>query len=1157
MTDDLQQRILAALADRPGQRAVQIAHATGIDRDEVNQLLYGPLKDQVVQDRSYCWFLVKDAAASAKDGKSAPRDADTDLARLCRYYLACLGYDEAGISISLTSKDGNPDYVEVTTIPDSPQAFTEHPAAHTMLGRKRTERGRYGLYLGYPVLLRLAGSRRSNEQSLMVEPLLLYPIEQESDSGQLIIDLGFPIINQKPFRFLTNADRDAVMGEIAALEQELGLTDNEEPVAIDEIAMRLRAIRPEWPWKESMSSEATNQDKPPAPQPKPGIIDKIIRHLPWSRKAPASSEATNQDKPPLSQLHKPGIYNRAAILMTPKRPYTQGLEKELLDLARLPAERYRHTALGKWLGGDIHRTTRDETNTKPLLAILPMNLEQRSAIAAALTRPVTVITGPPGTGKSQIIINLIANAAWFGKRVLFASKNNGAVDVVETRVNALGPRPILLRVGAQADRTRLAEFVLALSSATATESDQDEYDEAMKTCQQLLDEQECLRQAQDTLIELRNDVDQQEQRVEEIRQRLGNDLFSKVDQVDMTGLIGDIDRTSRSADNADRQQAGFLANLLWPLLQNRRLSRLSSVMEAVSHTFRQIGCELPESPQADNVVANVRAVCEKARARMADMNKAKSYHEKLRRLQQAKSLEDIAKEETTVLSRIADQSAILWELWLRLQPSKMSIEDRQRLGKYTSLLRMVIEAGNNEQLSREVYAKYSAMLRDISHLLPCWAVTSLSARGRIPFEPGEFDLVIFDEASQCDIASALPLLYRAKSVVIVGDPKQLTHISNLQRGQNQTLLKRFGLLDDFSDWAYSYKSLFELATTQVSGNEVINLVDHHRSHADIIAFSNDHFYKGQLRVATRYDSLNFPNPGQSGVRWIDIKGQAIRPDEGGAINKPEIDAIVELLRDLVIDKGYQGSIGVVTPFRAQANGITVAINRDRQLSAALMHSDILSDTVHKFQGDERDVMIFSPVVSAGFPEKSLGFLRNNGNLFNVAITRARAQLVVVGDMSACASSGVDYLSRFAEYAATLDSKSQSAIDTQAVNTQTGKFGPEYPAVANPEQVSIWERTFYAAAYSVGLRLIPQYPVEKYVVDFLLVDGERQLAIEIDGERYHRNWTGELCRRDQIRNQRLFELGYDVIRFWVYEVRDDLDSCLQRIRDWQGTPAATP
>ena len=77
----------------------------------------------------------------------------------------------------------------------------------------------------------------------------------------------------------------------------------------------------------------------------------------------------------------------------------------------------------------------------------------------------------------------------------------------------------------------------------------------------------------------------------------------------------------------------------------------------------------------------------------------------------------------------------------------------------------------------------------------------------------------------------------------------------------------------------------------------------------------------------------------------------------------------------------------------------------------------------------------------------------------------------------------------------------------------------------------------------------QYNVEKYVLDFAVVDGERRLNIEVDGEYYHRNWDNEICLRDQLRNQRLSELGWDVMRFWVYQVRDDLGSCIQKIQDW--------
>jgi very-short-patch-repair endonuclease len=83
----------------------------------------------------------------------------------------------------------------------------------------------------------------------------------------------------------------------------------------------------------------------------------------------------------------------------------------------------------------------------------------------------------------------------------------------------------------------------------------------------------------------------------------------------------------------------------------------------------------------------------------------------------------------------------------------------------------------------------------------------------------------------------------------------------------------------------------------------------------------------------------------------------------------------------------------------------------------------------------------------------------------------------------------------------------------------------------------------------GLKPIPQFSVEQYDLDFALITEGRKLAIEVDGERYHRVWTGELCLRDQLRNQRLIELGWEVQRFWVYEVRDELDRCVRRLQDW--------
>jgi very-short-patch-repair endonuclease len=272
----------------------------------------------------------------------------------------------------------------------------------------------------------------------------------------------------------------------------------------------------------------------------------------------------------------------------------------------------------------------------------------------------------------------------------------------------------------------------------------------------------------------------------------------------------------------------------------------------------------------------------------------------------------------------------------------------------------------------------------------------------------------------------------------------------------------------------------------------------------------------------------------------------VRPPNGGAINQAEAGAVVEELRRIAITQRFAGEMGVVTPFRAQANLIEELIARDDALAPVLASRNFISETAHKFQGDERDLILFSPVVSRGMPAGAIGFLRSQGNLFNVGITRARGALVVVGDAGACAESEIGYLGAFARYVA------ERSAATVSVATQVSlqELSRDYPAVARPELVSDWEKVFYSALVDAGLRPIPQYDIDQYILDFALIrENGRRLNIEIDGERYHRDWDGELLRRDQLRNLRLIEMGWDVMRLWVYEVRDNLPESVARVVRW--------
>jgi very-short-patch-repair endonuclease len=98
-------------------------------------------------------------------------------------------------------------------------------------------------------------------------------------------------------------------------------------------------------------------------------------------------------------------------------------------------------------------------------------------------------------------------------------------------------------------------------------------------------------------------------------------------------------------------------------------------------------------------------------------------------------------------------------------------------------------------------------------------------------------------------------------------------------------------------------------------------------------------------------------------------------------------------------------------------------------------------------------------------------------------------------------------------------------------------------------VSEWERFFYRALHEAGLRPIPQYDFAGMILDFALLEGNRRLAIEVDGEMYHGAWDGDYCRRDQVRNWRLMEAGWDVQRVWIYEIRDHLEDVVNRITSW--------
>jgi len=1017
-----------------------------------------------------------------------------------------------GISEFAASKYGDLNYVELGAFPmyDEGDPFDSEPARR-LLSRIRRDRNRQTVFLGYPIRLNRIRSRNGWE-GFMVEPLLLFPFQESDDrhANPVMAD-DLPQLNFKALRSLSNTREAGLMQEAIILAEELGLGNaaGDQP-ELDELLARFYQIRPDWDWKEEINPNALSGGTP------------------------------------LSELSESGIYNRCVLIAVERSPYTRGLESELGKLQSVEESKYGETALGRCLTSDT--IDAPPANQEPLLEVLPLNSEQRQAVRQALTNPLTVITGPPGTGKSQVVASILINAARLGKSVLFASKNNKAVDVVEARVNALGSRPILLRLGSNQYQANLAQYLVSLLATTTTPDDLSRYRDCEASHAKLLERSAALDSEFERLVALRNETDHLEQQVEQTRKAFGGELFNLARRLDPAGLEKETSRLQAAIRAAQRAKQPFLTRLIWPLISKARFGHLGIQVEKFRNTSQKIDLPMPAVQIDSSGVEEWGRYGELLRERTTRLQEVQKYFRKLEELTNARPMEELARQRKSLTLEIARSSDALWSAWLRLQPARMSSSERRLIGDYSTLLQLIVAANNEDrQLGREVFRRYYQLFPQIMSVLPCWAVTSLSARGKVPFEPAFFDILVVDEASQCDIASALPLLYRVKQVVIIGDPKQLQHISTLSTQQDQQLLSKYALFENFAKWSYSTTSLFGLASSLCRSDDIVMLVDHHRSHADIIGFSNDAFYEGRLRIATKYDRLRIPYPDKPAVHWIDVQGTTVRPGNGGAVNEIEARAVVKELERLE-RAGYRGTIGVVSPFRAQANRIKDMIYQNDRLASRLADADFISDAVHSFQGDERDVMIFSPAVSDDMPRGALWFLNNYPNLFNVAITRARASLLVVGNKNAILNCNVKYLVQFARYTERLATGSKREQVTTNID-----FGPQYPSVSREERVSDWERFFYRALYerarTRGVVPIPQYSVEKYDLDFALIKGQRRLNIEIDGERYHRNWDGELCRRDQIRNQRLMELGWDVMRFWVYQVRDDLQACLARVDGW--------
>ena len=998
--------------------------------------------------------------------------ADPKLKRLCKYYLNCLALENANsVSVPKLIDENNPRYLEIST------PYINGSNQDEIVGfiTSNTIQRRTAL-VGYPIMV-------SNDK---IVPLLLFQVT--ADYG--IVDMSTTPFVNKAIIDLNISDADEQMQELLFLEEQLGLNDENVVVDVKSAASSLKTLRPNWIWKGALDPDAMRVNES------------------------------------VSYIDTDGIYNRCILLQADLGNYTMGLEMELNALSKMSKDGYKNTALYQWLYGEVGLADASSIQKEELLEVLSLNTEQDEAIRHALHAPLTIVTGPPGTGKSQVVANLIVNLAHKGKNAIFSSKNNKAVDVVEQRTNALGERPIMLRLGGRRDFAQIADYLRRLLHAPQpTPAQQQEFNSAKRLYEELLSEKSTVLKQQEAVIKAGNHLTRTEKLIVGVKDKWTGwqGFCSDTTERSFTRQLVEL---KRNWDASQKEKQSFWTKLIWMFVKKERIQNFENCLAAYNTLLKSIKRQELESASFDeNVLSEQELV-------LKEYRQLYSYKVKLDNYKDNPSFEDLDIKLADIKKRLSAAAKRLWNKWLVTCAPQIPDGYRSQIASFLAS----VELNNGDMANSQLAYDYKRIESMLTRLMPICAVTSLSARGRLPFSAGCYDLVIIDEASQCDIASIIPLLFRAKRAVIIGDPNQLKHITTMTRQQDRELVEKHEI---DALWSYCIHSLFDLAIAVGHGDDLVHLRDHHRSHASIIDFSNREFYNGLLRVATDYSRLKFPYGPDKSVIWKNVTGETVRPQAGSAFNQMEIDAVIEQLRELV-NGNYVGTIGVVTPFKRQAELITYSLRErhSRLYDELVKNHDFISATAHKFQGDERDVIIFSPVVSNGAPQGTLNFLGSTPNLFNVAITRARASLIIIGNKAFCQNSNIHYLAHFADYTDSL------YVNSRVTNNTMPQLGRNYPDVDITEYVSDWEKKLYTALFDKGIYTRPQYAIDKYRIDLALIDNGKRLAIEVgDDEEYN----SEQSYAIHLRNARLIEMGWDVIRFMPYQVKDDLEWCVNTVQ----------
>lgn len=493
-----------------------------------------------------------------------------------------------------------------------------------------------------------------------------------------------------------------------------------------------------------------------------------------------------------------------------------------------------------------------------------------------------------------------------------------------------------------------------------------------------------------------------------------------------------------------------------------------------------------------------------------------------------------ATEETTqlVAERLkklgAEKKQMTYAYILNIRLRMLHEASRSKLAN-SNLVKLKTLLGKKKKTLNFLKKKNSVDFSQVLLYFPCWLVTIDDVARYFPLTKGLFDYVIVDESSQCSQTAIPHLFYRAKNAVIVGDEKQLpnANLRFLQKGIMDSLQRKYKIQDHEKSPFFDCKE-FSLLTFAQAATPLLPLIEHFRCDPTIIQWSNEHVYNRMMKILTPVWETRFSPPME--VRYLPNGAE----DVEAKVNPVEADVIVEELKNMVTDKTYEDlTIGVISPFRAQADLISELIYKEID-PEIIRKFAIQSRTVDGFQGDERDIIIYSMRFSANGKPGSITAIETGVNdegfkRMNVAFTRARRKVIIFTSQKPSMFPG-KYIKSFMQHAQHIQDNYMDPF-----TSQEDQFDSKF------------EEDVCRLFRNKGIKVITQFPCAGYRIDQVIIDKEgRTLAVECDGD-FKLDETGDLPPQHYMRQATIERVTqWDVQRITASQFYLNPDGAIDKV-----------